>query len=67
MIEHLLNRRICNTNNKNMSLELYSTCISRIFLLWLERRQEALAMSIIGGPIRGKALRGVNEGGVGRR
>ena len=31
------------------------------------RRQKALAVSMIGGPIRGKALRGVNEGGVGGR
>ena len=37
----------------------------RNFLLWLGRRQEALAVSMIGGPIWGKELRGVNVGGAG--
>jgi len=30
----------------------------------LERHQEALDVFMTGGPIRGKALRGINEGGV---
>ena len=47
-------------------IDLYMYLI-RIFLLWLGRRQEALAVSMIGGPIRGKALRDVNEEDVGRR
>ena len=45
-------------------IDLYMYLI-RIFLLWLGRRQEALAVSMIDGPIWGKTLRGVNEGGVG--
>jgi len=47
-------------------IDLYMYLI-RIFLLWLGMRQKALAVFMIGGPIRGKALRGINEGGIGRR